>query len=72
MTQGKRLPDLGSVKPLGFPKLDLFQMRGSVKPYEPVKKALLCSRVKLISAKFVSAKETNTKEKFNRTERQKC
>lgn len=38
---------LGSVKLLSFPKLDLFQMRGSVKPYELVRKALLRSRAKM-------------------------
>lgn len=68
MTQGKRQADLSSVKPLSFPKLDLFQMRGSVKPYEPVRKALLHVREKLISANLggKGGAKTAKKVKYNR------
>lgn len=74
-------PTLVSAKLLSFPKRDLFQMRGSVRPYEPVRKALLRSRAKLNSANFVSAKKRQAQwkgnywsdlKKFSRMERQKC
>lgn len=74
-------PTLVSAKLLSFPKRDLSQMRGSVRPHEPVRKALLRSGAKLISANSVSAKRRQTHwrmnywndwEKFSRMERQKC